>query len=776
MKSKCMKSTAAAFITAAVLMTTIVSALPTKVSASSTGTILYDVTTDKSMYSPGAKVQLRIDIKNRTGRDIAGGRVEIKAKHLGQQVGQAITKAYDLKNSADLMMVADWTAPGTDFKGYLLEVYIHDAAGALLDSDTVGVDISSSWLKFPRYGYVWDYTENVDTAGRIDKLKNYHINAIQYYDWKYRHHKPVADHPDVWDDWSGRKIYGSSVRGYIANAKAANMASMSYNMTYAATNGYDKDGVNSQWGLYYADDNPNGTGQFNFKMADSTPTGITHLYFFNMRNKAWQDYIFAQQNKVFANFDFDGWHGDTVGEWGRMKTWDGQTLYVKDTYTEFLNAAKAAIGSKYLVFNPVGAQGIEHVNKSNVDAIYAEIWPWDRDSEGQLYDTYASLRKEIEQSRRESGGKSLIVPAYMSYDYGEQNPGRPFNTAAVLLTDAAVYAAGGSRLELGDNGNMLSNEYFPAQNLYMTEDLQKRVSKLYDFIVAYENLLRDGQTETANRIEIPGYASSAAGDPNKIWAYGKKDGKYEIIQMINLLGVSRNDWRANDGQKETPAKITDYEVKYYYTNDVNSVWVASPDARDGRSQKLAITAKGSDAGGNFVKFRVPSLEYWNMIYMSGEVTPDETEGGSTGGGGTTANLLSNGGFESGTLTPWTEWHPDGQPASYGIDGSDVKEGAKKLYFWNANAYQQSVHQVKTGLAGGTYTVKAWVKATAYGGAPSAARLEVNGAYTSLTADGTWKQYSSTVNVTNGSVDVGFYVNSPGATSVQIDEVTLTKNP
>ncbi|UJF31846.1 glycoside hydrolase family 66 protein [Paenibacillus hexagrammi] len=587
--------------------------------AASTGKMVYDVTTDKSMYGPGSNVELRIDLKNRIGRDITGGKVEIKAKHLDQQVGTTMTKTYDLKNNSDLMMTANWTAPSTDYQGYLIEVDIKDASNALIDSDTVGVDVSSSWVKFPRYGYLWDFGQNVNTAERIDKLKNYHINGLQYYDWQYRHHKPLADNLDVWNDWSGRLIYGDTVRNYIAGAKAVNMVNMEYNMIYGATTGYDKDGVQQDWALYYADDNPSGTGQFSFKMADSSPTGVTHLYFFNPANTGWQNYIYNQENKAIKAFNFDGWHGDTVGEWGKMKTSTGQTLYVKDTYTGFLNNAKQAIGSKYLVFNPVGAQGIENVNKSNVDVLYAEIWPWDHDSEGLQYDSYYSLKKEVEQSRKESGGKSLIVPAYMEYDYAKGHSGSAFNTSAVLLTDAAVYAAGGSRMELGNNGNMLSNEYFPSSNLYMDDDLQQREHRLYDFIVAYENLLRDGQNETSNRIEFPNYAISATGDPNKIWAYGKKDSKYEIVQMINMLGVSRNDWRANDGNKEKPSQISNFQMKYYYTNDVNSVWMASPDSNDNRTQKLSFT-KGQDGNGKFVNVTVPSLEYWSMIYMSSDAS------------------------------------------------------------------------------------------------------------------------------------------------------------
>lgn len=734
-----------------------------KADAASTGKVVYDVTTDKAMYGPGSKVEVRIDLKNRLGRDLTGGILEIKAKHLESQVGETIRKPLELKHNADVIMVANWQAPNQDFKGYLIEVDVKDASGTVVDSDTVGVDVSSSWVKFPRYGYVWDYGQNTNTAERIDKLKNYHINALQYYDWKYRHHKPVAPDLRQWDDWSGRPIYGDTVRSYIANAKAVGMANMAYNMIYAATSGYDKDGVKQEWALYYADDNPRGQGHFSFKMADSTPTGITHLYFFNPLNPGWQNYIFSETNKIFEHFDFDGWHGDTVGEWGKMKTSDNQTLYVKDTYTEFLNKAKQSIGSKYLVFNPVGAQGIENANKANVDAIYAEIWPWDRDSEGELYDTYYSLKKEIEQSRKESGGKSLIVPAYMSYDYGEQNPGSPFNTAAVLLTDAAVYAAGGSRMELGDNGNMLSNEYFPAQNLYMTEDLKYRIGKLYDFIVAYENLLRDGQTETANRIGFPQYASSATGEPNKIWAYGKKDNRYEIIQMINLLGVSKNDWRANDGRKETPRKISNFEVKYYYTNDVNSVWLASPDSDDGRSKRLQFT-KGSDGNGNYVLISVPSLEYWNMIYMSSDGSGGEGE--QPGGIG----KLVNGSFENGEAG----WKYAGT-AAHGVDSNDAFEG-RKYWIWGSDAYTAKVSQTVSGLEPGTYSVSAKVKQNT--GTAKISRMELTGhggepVFVSIPHGDQYVKISGTVQVVNGELDVAFYQEAPGNTNLQIDNVELT---
>lgn len=567
---------------------------------------------DKAMYKPGDPVTLTIEIESGI-RGIQEGLVQIVVKHLETEIGSPLERPFNLQKKDQFIATVELDLPMDDFKGYLVDVSIYDG-GNIVAEETIGIDVSSTWVKFPRYGYVWDFRENVDTTRRINYLKDHHINAIQYYDWKYRHHQPVAPELDVWDDWSGRKISAETIRKYIADAKKYNIVSMAYNMIYATTKGYEKDGVKQEWALYFADDNPRGEGHFMFKMSENSPTGINHLYFFDPSNKEWQAYLFEQQNKVFDHFNFDGWHGDTVGEWGKMKTSDGRELYVKDTYTEFLNAAKKAIGDKFLSFNPVGAQGIENVNISDVDVLYAEIWPWDRDQDGELYDSYYSLKKQIERSRKESGGKSLVVPAYMCYEYGEENPGATFNTAAVVLTSSTVYAAGGSKIELGDDEKMLSHEYFPAQHLEMNEELKRRMKKLYDFIVAYENLLRDGQVETDNTIEISDYPTSIKGDPEAIWTFCKQDEQYEIIQMINLLGVSTNDWRASHGEKETPTKVSDVKVTYYYTHPIKEVYMASPDVEGGRTKQLTFT-KGENDYGPYIEFTVPSLEYWNMVYM-----------------------------------------------------------------------------------------------------------------------------------------------------------------
>src|SRR5206468_4249542 len=148
------------------------------------------------------------------------------------------------------------------------------------------------------------------------------------------------------------------------------------------------------------------------------------------------------------------------------------------------------------------------VHTSNVDAIYTEIWPEDG------FVDYQSVREMIEQAAAESGGKSLIVPAYVNYDYGQTKqdsaPGL-FNDPGVLLTEATVLAAGGSRLELGDDTRMLCHAYFPSRALVMGDALKQSLRRYYDFAVAYENLLRDGQQVSANRVAADGVAISTNG-------------------------------------------------------------------------------------------------------------------------------------------------------------------------------------------------------------------------------------------------------------------------
>lgn len=567
------------------------------------------VGTDKAAYSPGAPVRVRIGLSNLGAAAIAGARLTLAVRHLGQDVGPALGAGVALAAGASAPVELLWTAPAADFQGYSLDVRVTDAAGGLLASGSGALDVSSSWLKFPRYGYVSRYAPGTDAAAVVDWLNDYHINAVQFYDWQWKHHVPLKGRPGAlaasWPDIANRATSADTVRKLIAAAHGAGMAAMEYNLIYGAAAGYQQDGVSPAWGLY---DAPGGK-QWHYQLPASWAT--QELDFFNPANPGWQDYLIARELEVFQAFAFDGWHADTVGDNGIKYDAQRKPVDIKDTFKPFLNAAKARLGGKLLMMNAVGNKGHQQVNSSNVDAVYVEVWP----SEG--FADYRSLKGVVDQARAESGGKSLIVPAYMNYDYAktksDRSPGR-FNEPGVLLTEATVLAAGGSRLELGDDGQMLCNEYFPNRALEMAPSLKAALRRYYDFSVAYENLLRDSQVAAPGPVRIDGRAAGATGAAGTVWAFAKADRRYETVNLINLKGLSDVSWRDTDATRKKPTALGSFRLRYYTGASLDQAWVASPDREGGRSVSLPL-ARGSDAAGAYVEVTVPALDYWNLVYF-----------------------------------------------------------------------------------------------------------------------------------------------------------------
>lgn len=142
--------------------------------------------------------------------------------------------------------------------------------------------------------------------------------------------------------------------------------------------------------------------------------------------------------------------------------------------------------------------------------------------------------------------------------------------------------------------------------------------------------------------------------------------------------------------------------------------------------------------------------------------------------------LINGGFETGDRTGWSTWS-DNDNAAIGVNSDDAYAGSYKCYFYSGSAYKQSIHQTVDNLADGTYQVSAYVKVQY--AQPTICRMELaqydkaNGddaQYTDLPVKEGYQLYKGTVQVTSGKLDIGFYCDSPGGTSVQIDNVTLQK--
>lgn len=201
-------------------------------------------------------------------------------------------------------------------------------------------------------------------------------------------------------------------------------------------------------------------------------------------------------------------------------------------------------------------------------------------------------------------------------NFSSTDPGF-FNTPGVLYEDASIFASGGDHIELGDVDHMLDAPNYLNENLLMPASLQQAMVNYYNFLTAYEDLLRNGETPSSNVIDLPsGPATSTNGSPGTVWTFVRSTTGTDVLQFINLLNLSSSDWMDTNANQPAPTVQTNVEVKYYYSSSTapSSVYVASPDTSGGVAQSLSFTT-GSDSGGNYVEFTLPSLDYWDMAWI-----------------------------------------------------------------------------------------------------------------------------------------------------------------
>ena len=546
----------------------------------------YFVETDKATYYPGNEVQFNLDIAS------IPENTKVRYKYLGE-----VVKEHALTNSSWV-----WNVPSEDFKAYMVEIYttknnVENIIAA------IAVDVSSDWTKFPRYGFLSDYSElsdeNINSV--VNNLNRHHINGLQFYDWHHKHHQPMAvdgDSPKaMWKDIANRNIYFSTVEKYIENAHNHNMKAMFYNLVYGAWEHAEQDGVKAEWHIF------KDAGRVNKEvMTLPQPPFLSNIFLLDPSNIEWQAYINNENNKVYQYLDFDGFHMDQLGDWGQHYTYNGNSLSLDKTFKPFIESVRTSKPDKYIAMNAVNQYGQENIASASTDFLYTEVWGPN--------DTYNDLAMIIQNNNSfSSNTKNSILAAYMNYDLAE-NQGY-FNTPGVLLTNAVIFAFGGAHLELGEH--MLGKEYFPNSNLKMKPELKSAMVHYYDFLVAYQNILRDGGEFNAVEIQSADSKypiSQWPAQTGNIASVSKKVGKKQVVHLINLKDANTNEWRDNNGTQSMPAVMVDIPVSIKISEKVSNVWFASPDAVGGTSIPLNFTQVNGE-----VLLVVSKLKYWSTIVL-----------------------------------------------------------------------------------------------------------------------------------------------------------------
>ena len=368
--------------------------------------------TDKSTHSPGSQATI-------TAEASGGGTVHFSVSHLGAEIDSGDATVENGK--------ATWTytTPREDNQGYLVT-----ATGADDTHAETALDVSSSWTRFPRMGYVSHFkpTAPEGTDGHttyesflfqkpqdyINKLsQDYHINALQYYDWQYRHDQPVAtgDFAEKWPLWYDNTYAAKkTVSDYETAATNAGMGSLAYSMAYAANDGYDSSRIPDEWilrnddGSYWRRDLGS---QWWVNTPEGTPKPANHMTMMNVNTQGWRDYITDQYVTQKDTFGFDGTHIDTLGQTVK-KDASGNSVDLTDGLTALVNETASKTGTATGINLPDGA-GTDKIGPSSASYIYTELW--DHNETNQQVASY------LQGARDKSANKPQIVAAYANnYD------------------------------------------------------------------------------------------------------------------------------------------------------------------------------------------------------------------------------------------------------------------------------------------------------------------------------------------------------------------------
>lgn len=542
------------------------------------------ISADKAIYAPGQTANFTINSS-------ASNVMKVRYRHLG-----------DVIETTDIMGESwTWTVPQEDFTGYLVEVFI-SSGNVEQTLATIAVDVSSDWKKFPRYGFLSSYQQMSKIAidKVIGKLNRLHINGVQFQDWHFKHHWPLsgnAENPDEsYLDVASRITYLSTLKDYISSIHNNGMKAIFYNLCFGALDDAAEDGVSERWYLY-----TDNKGK-NKDVHPLTAPFKSSIYIVNPGNPQWQSYIGDRNDEIYKTLDFDGYQIDQLGFRGELFNYEGNTVWLHDTYAPFINAMKTRHPDKELIMNAVGDYGADQIiGTGKVAFAYNEVW------EGEA--EFTDLKSIIEKNNdRIEGGIQTVFAAYMNYDVGKGF----FNTPGILLTNAVMFALGGSHLEMGEH--MLTTEYFPNNNMTMDAELEKSMVTYYDFMTAYQNLLRDGgefnsvnvKTDEESNIPIKDWEPLTG----NVITLCKDMGEKQIVHLLNFLDADSTSWRDNLGTMPEPRKVEAFSIEMEISKEVKKIWIASPDINLGVPQELDFT---QDNG--IVKIDIPSLKYWDMLVI-----------------------------------------------------------------------------------------------------------------------------------------------------------------
>jgi dextranase len=184
--------------------------------------------------------------------------------------------------------------------------------------------------------------------------------------------------------------------------------------------------------------------------------------------------------------------------------------------------------------------------------------------------------------------------------------------------DATMFAAGAYHVYLADGDRFISNIYVPGPQLLMSPPAIQSEYDYQTFGVAMEKLLRSAVSDSSQPAMITsGATGGSVGAAGQVYVLPKIRPGLQILHLLNYSDVPTIDVQDTNANQPRPVQLGAIGIKMYYSGSVtrsNLLWFASPDVKHGAPQHLSYTM-GYDHIGTYINFTVPSLLYWDMIWL-----------------------------------------------------------------------------------------------------------------------------------------------------------------
>jgi dextranase len=460
--------------------------------------------------------------------------------------------------------------------------------GVEADGVATALDVLANPLQRPRYGFVASYDAGRDVSGVLENVRRLHLNAVQFYDWMYRHAHLLPPQDDF-EDALGQQVSLETVRKLVAGIHGAGSLPMGYAAVYAV--GRDEWPEWEEHGLFHSDGSPWTLGEDFLWNVDPT-------------SERWVAHFAEDLRAAHEQVGFAGFHLDQYGQPKYALRRDGSVVELEEAFGALLERLAAEVPRVRMIFNNVNDFPTWSTARATQDATYIEVWA--------PHVRLRHLAELVTRARAAGPDRAVILAAYLSSYKGDESGA----AAAERLQHAVVLSHGGTVLLHGEEGAALTEAYY-VSNHSLGPDAAAAARRCYDFAVRYGDLLFAPEAVDVTRTHVGGENQElrvAAPVPvatdceaGSLWVRAVRTAQGLLVHLIDLSAQDDDLW---DTPKR-PAQVLEgarLEVERARVN-APRIDFADPDLSP------ALTRLEGSFDGRHDVFELPPFGPWALLLI-----------------------------------------------------------------------------------------------------------------------------------------------------------------